>query len=187
MLKVVVPSFALVLASVVVLSAAEKSSEIQSGLELGSFAPAFDVLDITGPKKGTELCYRCRYGSRPVVNIFAREITPELTELIKNVDKQVDANKDKRMAAFVVFLSEDGEAAEPKIKELADKNKIKIPLTLIKNTKGPDNYNISEDADVTVMMWVDSEVKVNHAFGKGKLKKETVKEIAADTKKILAD
>merc|ERR1712232_646922 len=69
MLKVVVPSFALVLASVVALSAAEKSSEIQSGLELGSFAPAFDVLDITGPKKGTELCYRCRYGSRPVVNI----------------------------------------------------------------------------------------------------------------------
>ena len=121
------------------------------------------------------------------MNIFAREITPELTALIKDVDKQVGENKEKKMSAFVVFLSDDADTMEPKIKELAKKNKLTIPLTIIEDVAGPEEYKISKDADVTVMMWVESEVKVNHAFGKGKLKKENVKKVAAETKKILAD
>jgi hypothetical protein len=35
------------------------------------------------------------------------------------------------------------------------------------------------------MMWVDSEVKVNQAFGKGKLDKKAVDALVAETKKIL--
>jgi hypothetical protein len=30
----------------------------KSGLEVGDFATPFDVQDITGPNKGTSLCYR---------------------------------------------------------------------------------------------------------------------------------
>ncbi len=30
----------------------------ESGLAVGEPAPAFDVYDVTGPNKGTELCYR---------------------------------------------------------------------------------------------------------------------------------
>lgn len=187
MLKVVVPSLVLVLAGVVAVSAAEKSEKVESGLKPGTFVPAFNVRDVTGPLKGETLCYRCRYGSKPVVNIFAREITPELTALIKDVDKQVEKNKDKKMEAFVVFLSDDADSLEPKIKELAEKNKVKIPLTLIEDVAGPKEYNISQDADVTVMMWVESEVKVNHAYGKGQLKKDEVKKVAGETKKILED
>ncbi len=185
MFKFVVPSLALVLAGFVAVSAAEKSDKIESGLKLGAFPPAFNVRDITGPEKGETLCYRCKFSSKPVVNIFAREITPELTALIKNVDMQVEKNKDKKMEAFVVFLSDDVDTIEPKIKELAEKNKVKIPLTLIEDVAGPEEYHISKDADVTIMMWVDNEVKVNHAFSKGKLKKENIKKVADDTKKIL--
>lgn len=185
MFKVVVPSIALVLAGFVSLSAAEKSAEVESGLKPGTFVPAFHVRDITGPKKGTTLCYRCRYNSKPVVNIFAREITPELVSLIKNVDAQVAKNKKQKMEAFVVFLSDDPDTIEPKIKKLAKENGVKIPLTLIEDVAGPEDYKIAEKADVTVMMWVDSEVKVNHAFAKGKLKKDSIKKVAEDTKKIL--
>ena len=35
------------------------------------------------------------------------------------------------------------------------------------------------------MMWVDSDVKVNHAFTAGKLNKESIRQIVADTSKIL--
>jgi hypothetical protein len=31
---------------------------VQSGLKLGEFVRPFDVDDITGPNKGTTLCYR---------------------------------------------------------------------------------------------------------------------------------
>ena len=38
------------------LMAGEKA--LKSGLQPGDSAGAFNVLDITGPKKGTKLCYR---------------------------------------------------------------------------------------------------------------------------------
>ncbi len=187
MLKAIVPSCALVLVGALALTAAEKSPKLESGLKPGERVPAFNVRDITGPEKGETLCYRCRFGGKPVVNIFAREITPELTSLIKNVDKQVAKNKDQKMEAFVVFLTDEPDKAEKKLEKLAEKHKVKIPLTLIDNLAGPENYKIAKDADITVMMWVDGKVKVNHAFSKGKLKKETVKKVSADTKKILED
>ncbi len=38
--------------------AAEKVEKVKSGLQLGDAPGAFNVLDITGPYKGTKLCYR---------------------------------------------------------------------------------------------------------------------------------
>ena len=35
---------------------------IDSGLKPGAFVEPFQVVDVTGPNKGKELCYRCQYG-----------------------------------------------------------------------------------------------------------------------------
>lgn len=161
------------------------AGEVKSGLEPGAYPEAFNVKDVTGPEKGTSLCYRCRYGGRPTVSIFAREVDENLVELIKQIDKQVEQNKEQQMSAFVVLLTEDPDAVEPKLEELAKKNKIKnVPLTVFDGPAGPSSYKISEKADVTVMMWVKSEVKSTHAVD-GKLDKKQVEKIAADTQKIL--
>ena len=37
--------------------------------------------------------------------IFAREITDDLTSLVKEINATVTANKDKKMAAFTVVLT----------------------------------------------------------------------------------
>ena len=167
--------------------AAYAADEVKSGLTVGDGpVPAFNVRDITGPSKGKTLCYRCQYGARPVVTVFTRELTAEVKDLVAKIDEKVGANKDKKMAAFVVVLTEDPDAVEPKIEALAKDSKIKsTPLTIIEGQAGPDGYKISKDAEVTVIMWVESEVKVNHAFAKGKLDKKAVDEIVAETKKIL--
>jgi len=162
------------------------AAEVQSGLQPGDAPPAFNVRDITGPKAGKTLCYRCMYGSRPVVSIFAREIDENVANLIKQVDAQVGENGDKKMAAFVVLLTDDADAAEGKLKEVAKKNSIKnVPLTVYDGSAGPSSYKIAKDADVTVMMWNESDVKVNHAFAKGQLDKSKVKAVAGDSAKIL--
>jgi hypothetical protein len=162
------------------------AAELKSGLQPGDAPPAFNVRDVTGPKAGKTLCYRCAYGPRPVVSIFARDIDDNVATLIKQVDQQVGANEDKKMAAFVVLLTDDPDAAEGKLKEVAKKNGIKnVPLTVYDGSAGPSSYKISKDADVTVMMWNESDVKVNHAFGKGALKKADVKKVSAETTKIL--
>jgi hypothetical protein len=121
-----------------------------------------------------------------VVNIFAREITDDLASLVKQIDETVAKNEDKNMSAFVVLLTDDPDAAEPKLKALAEKQGIKhVPLTIFDGQTGPPNYDISEDADVTVMMWKRTKVQANHAFGKGGLNAAAVKKVVADTSKIL--
>ncbi|MBS0266460.1 MAG: hypothetical protein JSS02_31300 [Planctomycetes bacterium] len=167
--------------------AAYAADEVKSGLPVGEGpVPPFNVRDITGPSKGKTLCYRCQYGSRPVVTIFTRELTPEVKDLVAKIDEKVGANKDKKMAAFVVLLTENPDSVEPKIEALAKDAKIKsTPLTIIEGQVGPPEYKLAKDAEVTVMMWVESEVKVNHAFAKGKLDKKAVEDIVAETKKIL--
>lgn len=123
-----------------------------------------------------------------MVNIFAREITDNLTSLVKQIDEKIEANSDKKMAGFVVLLTDDPDALEPKLKELAEKNKIeKTPLTIYDGVAGPEDYKIAEEADVTVMMWVRGKVKVNHVFKKGKLDKGAINSIVKDTAKILDD
>ena len=120
------------------------------------------------------------------MSIFARELTDDLASLVKQVDEQVAQNNSKKMAAFVVVLTEDPDAAAPKLEDLAKKQDIKnVPLTIFDGEAGPGSYKIAEEADVTVMMWKGLEVKANHAFKKGELNAEKVKTIVADTSKIL--
>ncbi len=125
-----------------------------------------------------------------MVSIFARTIDDNLASLVKKIDAKVGADKDtpkfKRMAAFVVVLTDDPEATETKLKELAKKHGIKnVPLTLFDGVAGPPKYKIAEDADVTVLMWKKHSVKSNHAFGKGKLNKKSVAAVVKSTAKIL--
>lgn len=146
------------------------AEELKSGLAVGDSPGAFNVNDVTGPSKGKSLCYRCQYGARPVVTVFARDVNDELAKVIKEIDGIVEKNKDKKMAAFVVLLADDADKVAPKLEELAKKNGIKnVPLTTFDGAAGPEDYNISKDADVTVLMWNKSEVKSNVALAKGKL------------------
>lgn len=167
-------------------SAGVIAGELKSGLEAGKSVPAFNVRDITGPSKGKSLCYRCKYGSQPVVAVFTRSVDGAVESLVKGVDEKVVANKDHKMAAFVVMLTSDADKAEKKLADVAKAKSITAtPLTVFEGEAGPDGYNISKDAEVNVMMWVDGKVKVNKAFSKGELKDKDVADLVAETAKIL--
>ncbi len=182
MKKLIAFSVAAVLAATSVVSA----GDVESGLDPGSFVGAFNVRDITGPSKGKSLCYRCQYGGRPVVSIFARDVNDELVDLIKKVDKKVGENKDKQLKAFVVLLTDDPDQAASKLEKVASTAKVKnVPLTVFDGQTGPPSYKITKDADVNVMMWVGGKVKVNEAFAKGKLTKKSVAGVVKQSDKIL--
>ncbi|MDG1893298.1 MAG: hypothetical protein P8J37_00155 [Fuerstiella sp.] len=162
------------------------AADVESGLQVGAYPGAFYVADVTGPSAGEKLCYRCRYGAQPVVSIFARKLDDNVTKLIKELDAVVGKNRDSRMAAFVVLLTDDQIAAQAKLKKAANTHGIKhTPLTVFENSDGPGKYHIARDADITVMMWVESDVKVNHAYSVGSLNGEAIAKIVGDTSKIL--
>jgi len=168
---------------------AETKSEaksVESGLPIGTPTTAFNVKDVTGPSAGKSLCYRCQYGAKPVACIFTREITEEVAALIKDIDTQVGANKDKNMCAFVVLLTDDADAGSKQLMKLAKDKEIKnVPLTIFDGQAGPEKYKISKDAAVTVMMWNKSRVAVNEAYAAAKLPEAEVKKLSAETSKIL--
>jgi len=176
-----------VLGLVVALVQTAGAADLKSGLQVDEFPAAFNVTDITGPNAGEKLCYRCQYGARPVVSIFVRKMDENTAKLVKELDAVVAKNADeKKMAAFVTVLSDDPDTQEAALKKVAEQHKIQhTPLTVFENAVGPAKYKISEKASVTVMMWVDSNVKVNHAFADGELNAEKISAIVKDTEKIL--
>ena len=165
---------------------AMSSLAMAEGLEVGTQVNAFYVKDVTGPAAGTKLCYRCRFGNRPVVSIFARDVNGEVTNLIHEVDTVVGANQAKDMKAFVVLLSDEPEAKEASLKKVASEAKVaNTPLTTFDGNTGPRDYKISQDAEVTVMMWVDGKLKVNESYKQGELTKDKVAGLVNKTSQIL--
>lgn len=135
---------------------------VESGLKPGAAPGAFQVVDVTGPSKGKELCYRCRYGLSPVVAAFVNNDTEKATKLIVELQKIVDARKEKGLQSFVVFMS--GPEATAKIKKIAAEKKITIPLVFLpKGASAGDiaSYKISPEATNTVLLWRGSRVRSN--------------------------
>lgn len=159
---------------------------VAGGLEVGESVGAFYVKDVTGPSAGEKLCYRCRYGSKPVVSIFAREMNDDVASLVQKVDGVVGKNQSKKMAAFVVLLTDQPEAKEGDLKKVAESKKIShTPLTTFDGLTGPSSYKISPDAEVTVMMWVDGKLQVNEELRTSDLSADKIESIVGKTNKIL--
>ena len=121
--------------------------------------------------------------------MFTRTSDDHLASLVKQLDKFVDENKDKKVAAVVNFLGDDPEALKTAVKEFGEKNKVKnVALAVaVDNENGPKALKISPDADLTVMFYNKKKVTANHAVKKGGLDKNAVGKIVADGKTILEE
>jgi hypothetical protein len=68
---------------------------------------------------------------------------------------------------------------------MADKTKLEKIVLSIDNPAGPEEYKISKDANVTVLLYTKHIVKANHAFKKGQLKDKDIEAIVKEVPKIL--
>lgn len=173
-------AFALVAGSVLA------AGSIKSGPQPGErLAGPFHPLNVTGKAAGEKHCLYCENGENPVAMVFAREVTPEVAKLIKQIDVATQKHTDCSMGSFVVFLGEDKAELEKQLKALASKASLKKIVLSIDNPAGPKGYKVAKDADVTVVLYTDRTAKANFAFKKGELKDKDISAIVADIKKIL--
>jgi hypothetical protein len=119
-----------------------------------------------------------------VAMIFAREVSGPLTSLVKKIDAETGKNKSANMGSFVVFCS-DAEGLEAQLQKLAEKEKLKEIILSIDNPAGPNRYKIAKEADVTVVLYLEHEVKANFALKKGELNDKKIDEIMKAIPKIL--
>jgi hypothetical protein len=116
--------------------------------------------------------------------IFAKEINDALTGLVKKLDAEVAKKGKKKMAAFVIILTDDSSAAEAQLKELASKNGIKHVSLAIDSPAGPPSYKLAKDAAFTCILYSKHKVVVNHAFKKGEFDDKSVEKVCADLPKL---
>ena len=120
-----------------------------------------------------------------MVCVFARETSEPLASLVKQIDGKIGEND--KLKSFVVILTRDGEKTAEDLKKLAADAGIKhVPLTLHQDPAEVPDYELSRDADVTVVMWSGHRAKVARGF-KGELTEDNIRAIMADIPKILGD
>jgi len=163
-------------------ASAEKAAPLESGLKKGERPDTFDVQDCTGPAAGKRLCYFCRYGLRPVCGIFVRELDGDVAELIGQVDRTVREHRDKRLAAFVVYLGRNTSDAEAALKDLAAEQNVRsTPLTILagKYEDLKASYRLADEAAITVITWRRGIALDNFASGDTELSEAEMQQIAA--------
>lgn len=169
-----------------------RAEELKSGLQAGEGIGAFTVEKCAGAaddgvKVGQKLCYRCKLGARPMVMVFSRHADDKLAKLVGELDKTVADKADSKLAAFVNLIGDDAadlKATAEKFEKSHKTGKVAIVVPT-DQPNGPDNYKLSKDADVTVIIAKDGKVAANHALKADKLDEKAIKAIVADAAKLV--
>jgi hypothetical protein len=184
MLRYSLSMFAVV-ASALLLTNVYAGETVKSGPQVGKDVPGpFHPLNVTGAEKGKKHCLYCENGPNPVAVVFAREATPEVAKLLKQLDEATVKNSKAEMGSFAVFCN-DKDGLDKALVKLAEDQKLTKLVLSIDNPAGPKGYDISKDAEVTVVLYTDHQVKANHSFGKGALNDAAITKIVADVSKIV--
>jgi len=166
--------------------ASNGAAGLKSGLQVGEFANPFSVRAVTGPYRGKTLCYRCKLGTSPVVCIFARRITGALTGLLKQLDARLAHEHD--LKALVVLLTDDPDRTAARLTDLARECQLQyVPLTLVANPSGPQDYKLAEEAEVTILSWKGPKVRSNRAYAAGQMAEADASALLSELHKIFKD
>jgi hypothetical protein len=87
------------------------------------------------------------------------------------------------MGSYAVFCS-DKEGLDKQLEKIAGEQKLTKLVLAIDNPSGPKEYKIAKDAEVTVLLYTEFQVKANHSFRKGELNAAAISKVVADVAKI---
>jgi hypothetical protein len=174
--------------------AVEAADNIKSGPQPGESIPgAFHFLNINGMYAGDPHCLVCEYGLKPVAAVFARslpETNKPLAALLQKLDETVAKNQASEFRGFAAFLSSDFTPEDsPARKDLVQKletvaKDLKNLIICVGPAEGPEKYQISKDAEITVLLYYNHKVVANFAFEKDKVGDKDVATIGAAFQKM---
>ena len=187
-----IPRWLFVLAAVLLLggyAGAAQKDDFKSGPQAGATLPGpfLSLVAYSGEPGlvGKKNDFFEMYGQDPVVLVFARAMTKPLTRLVNELDAEAAKDKSAKLRVVVVLLADDG-ALENNLKEYGEKQALKHVNLAIMEPRGPKLYNVSKEAEVTVLLYKRRRVEASHAFRKGELSLEGLESILADVPKITA-
>lgn len=165
------------------------AEELKSGPAAGEQIAAFEVVKCAGAEDdgvevGKTLCYRCKYGSSPMVMVFTRDGNGEMAKFIGQLDAAVTKHSDHGLKGFVNLLGEKQGDLETQAKKLGKSNKSVPVVVPVDHAKGPEGYALNDEADVTIILAKNGEVVATHACKASDFKADSAKSILADVEKL---
>ncbi len=93
----------------------------------------------------------------------------------------------KKLVTFVNLIGTDADKGKAAAEKLVTDAKLENVAVVVPadQPNGPKNYNLSESADITILVYKDGVVKANHALAAGSLNADTIKKVVTDTGLIL--
>jgi hypothetical protein len=180
-LAVTVASLALVLCCATSRGADTLSSGPQPGQRIRELFHPVAVHYAANPdRNGERINPVCHYGPHPTVMVFARDVGPELEELVKRLDSEVGRHKGFQLGACVVLLTEEPATAAKKLRALKDRAKVERVSLAHFASAGPTGYGLAGEAEWTVLCYTRYQVAANQAVRKADLGATAVGRVIAD-------
>jgi hypothetical protein len=162
-------------------------SEFLSGPQVGSKVPGvFEALNINGKDAGEEACLYCRYGSAPVVMIFASKPTETLTTLLQPIEKGAAESAKAREVGACLVITQRNKEIRDSLGKLADKENYKQIVLGMIEPGGLKKYQLHADAEVTVLFYSNQVVRVNHAYKAGEFTEQVAREVGKEAADFLS-
>src|SRR5450631_1678449 len=96
----------MVVGSALLVAGVNAGGSLKSGPQAGQEVPGpFHPLNVTGEHAGKKACLYCVNSGNPVAVVFAREATPAVAKLLKQLDDATLKNSKVSMGSFAVFCS----------------------------------------------------------------------------------
>lgn len=157
-----------ILAVAVLLKGAELNGQaadlIFSGPQTGEKTTPFKVVELTGPKSGTERDPITENAGNPTVCVFVHGIERSLVPLLRVVDEYGALRKDS-LKTEIVFLAADRLAGEQRVKAAAGSLKLQSRVGLsVDGLEGPGNYGLNKQCLMTLLTARSNVVTGNFAL-----------------------
>lgn len=152
----------LAIACPILLGPAALPSDIVSGPAIGATTMSIPVSDVTGPYKGTLVCYVCDYDKAPDVLGFFRDTSDSTAKEIIQLNDLYLKNKSRNFHAVAMIIA--GESSKQWLEDLNKSAHLEIPLTYFR--KGPKDpavrvYNLNPAVANTFLVTVNRSVVAN--------------------------
>ena len=155
-----------------------------SGTPVGQRPGPYSFLVATGPQRGQSFCYICDTGERPAAVVFARRLSEPLGKLLLKFDASAAQPKDA-LRSWMTVLGEKTVGLDDLAKWSKETGLKSVPVGVFDDADGPPSYQLSADAEVTVLLFVNKKVVANFAFRAGELNDAAVAKVVEALWKLM--
>ncbi len=148
-----------------------------SGVQPGQKIGPYSFLVATGPQRGQQTCYVCETADKPAVVVFARKLSDPLGKLLVKCDDWLQAQPKDSVRSWMTILGEKTVNLDDLAKWAKQAGIKSVPTGVFDDPVGPPAFKLNDEAEVTVLLWVNRKVVANFAFRENELNEDAIKKI----------